>query len=241
MKYCLAQSWAPLRKEASSVSEMVTSILFGETCLVTDAVDDWFKVKLDFDQYEGWIPKYYLVEDHFGNNKPVNLFLDAYYKGRNTGAKILLSPGCTLLSENIEIEGESYVLVANSTMQLSLDFENLAKAFLGSPYLWGGRSIWGADCSGFCQVVFKMLNLNLPRDAKDQFLLGNNIAFEQQQIGDLAFFESNGKITHVGMVLEGSKIIHAHGKVRIDTLTESGIINSNTGLQTHKLAGIKRY
>lgn len=241
MKYCLAQSWAPLRKEPSAVSEMVTSILFGETCLVTDAVDDWFKVKLDFDQYEGWIPKYYLVEDNFGNNKPVNLFLDAYYLGTTTGAKILLSPGCTLLSENIEIEGETYHLVKDLNNQLPANFENLAKAFLGSPYLWGGRSIWGADCSGFCQVVFKMLNIILPRDAKDQFLLGNKIDFEQQQTGDLAFFESNGKITHVGMVLEGSKIIHAHGKVRMDTLTESGIINSNTGLQTHKLAGIKRY
>lgn len=119
----------------------------------------------------------------------------------------------------------------------------VARKYLDVPYLWGGKSLFGIDCSGFCQQVFKQFGVKLPRDAYQQAELGEVVGFLQEvTCGDLAFFDNEeGKITHVGLMLSIHEIIHASGKVRIDKIDHQGIINSETGVRTHQLRIIKRY
>ena len=115
--------------------------------------------------------------------------------------------------------------------------------FLNTPYLWGGRSVFGADCSGFVQTVFLYLQIKLPRDATHQALEGEAVGFLQEmKCGDLAFFDDpEGNIIHVGILLSESDIIHAYGKVRVDKIDNQGIINTDTGNRTHKFRLIKRF
>ena len=128
---------------------------------------------------------------------------------------------------------------SNITLSLLL---KIARKYLNAPYLWGGRSPFGIDCSGFSQIVFKMLGVKLLRDASQQVSQGRIIDFvEQAQAGDLAFFENKKKrIAHVGIVFPDQKIIHAHGKVRIDNLDHFGIFNEENNKYTHRLRVVKR-
>ena len=120
--------------------------------------------------------------------------------------------------------------------------EIVAKQFLGTAYLWGGRSVFGIDCSGFVQMVFKLFNYKLPRDAYQQAEMGEAIGFlAEAKPGDLAFFDNEqGKITHVGILLSPHQIIHASAVVRIDPIDQAGIVSSSTGLRTHQLRTIRR-
>jgi len=120
--------------------------------------------------------------------------------------------------------------------------KKLACIFVNTPYLWGGRSVFGVDCSGFTQVVFKCMTVPLLRDAHQQATQGETVQeLEEVRCGDLAFFDNEaGRITHVGILFDSNTIIHASGKVRIDTIDKSGILNSETGQRTHKLRIIKR-
>ena len=116
-----------------------------------------------------------------------------------------------------------------------------ALMYLNAPYLWGGRSPLGIDCSGFTQMVYRLQGVDLPRDAYQQAEVGTTLSFvEESEAGDLAFFDNNEeRITHVGIILENNHIIHASGKVRIDRIDQQGIFNKELGTHTHKLRLIK--
>jgi gamma-D-glutamyl-L-lysine dipeptidyl-peptidase len=115
--------------------------------------------------------------------------------------------------------------------------------FIDTPYLWGGKSVFGIDCSGFVQQVFKMFGMKLLRDAYLQAEQGSVVAsLEESKLGDLAFFQNeNGRVIHVGIILENNQIVHASGKVRMDTVDEKGIVNNETGKRTHQLHSMRRY
>lgn len=236
--YQLLQCWAPLRAGASSATEMVSALLFGETCTIAEVQNDWCRVTADYDNYEGWIPAFYLFP--VNEVSKVCSHNQCFYLSENGQNRISLSPGANILSETLEIEGQMFSLIEGAETESLKDAVQLASMFMETPYLWGGRSLWGIDCSGLIQVVFKMLNKPLPRDAKDQFLTGSEVAFEDRQPGDLAFFGKENHITHVGILSQKNEIIHAHGKVRKDRFDEQGIFNTPRNLYTHQLAGIKR-
>ncbi len=120
--------------------------------------------------------------------------------------------------------------------------KKLAFTFLNSPYLWGGRSVFGIECSGFVQLVFKFMNIRLSRDAYQQVTQGNEVHFLREvECGDVAFFDNKaGKIIHTGILLNSTNMIHASGKVRVDLIDNLGIINRDTGKRTHNIKVIKR-
>ncbi|HYO21672.1 MAG TPA: C40 family peptidase [Flavisolibacter sp.] len=115
--------------------------------------------------------------------------------------------------------------------------------FINTPYLWGGRSVFGIDCSGFAQQVFKLFGVKLLRDACLQAGQGAAVkSLDEAKPGDLAFFQNEkGRVTHVGIVLNDKRIVHASGKVRIDSIDADGILNSENGKRTHKMHSIRRF
>lgn len=246
-------SIVPLRLEAKDTSEMVSQLLFGEHFEVLEQLPKWSKIKLQYDNYEGYIDNKQFIEIS------EDLFLKLSNESRTLSGEILdffsdsknnlttIPIGCSLPF----YDNEHFVIGSNSysydgkTYSGKLPKEeiiNKAYLFLNSPYLWGGRTPFGIDCSGFTQMVYKLCGYNLQRDAKDQATQGEVLSFiEESEPGDLAFFDNDeGIITHVGIIMKDYYIIHAHGKVRIDLLDHSGIYNLDTKKHTHKLRVIKK-
>lgn len=259
MRYGISNlSIVPVRTDPSEISEMCTQILFGEHYSITDENKKWCRVKLDFDGYEGWIDqkmvneiseKTYMqsVQQQLAvTTNPFNIVQPAkgygnflvvagsslpYYKSNNNTFRIG--------SETYAIQGDKILPVRKNIRNVLI--ENALKYF-NSPYLWGGRSPFGVDCSGLSQILYKMIGLQIPRDAGQQALIGENITFVEEALpGDLAFFDNeDGKIVHVGIIWEKNKIIHASGKVRIDNIDHFGIFNIDSGRYSHQMRLMRR-
>ncbi|MXS71756.1 SH3 domain-containing protein [Flavobacteriaceae bacterium W22] len=225
---------APVRAENSDKSEIVTEILFGESADILEVNKNWTKIKMHYDGYEGWMDTKQIkpVSDEYLANRKTTIITEDF-------ASIMTNDGKTLLSMGSEVEYPAVASRRSHDVRESIALT--AKEFLNIPYLWGGKSFFAVDCSGFTQLVYKIHNIKLPRDAYQQAEVGELLSFvEESQPGDLAFFEnSDGKIIHVGIMLDNQKIIHASGKVRIDTLDSSGIFNKELNKHTHKLRVIK--
>src|SRR5690606_32743582 len=145
---------------------------------------------------------------------------------------------------NKKINTQNYIFEGNLLTGIQPKSKILETAFmyLNAPYLWGGRTPFGIDCSGFTQMVYRLNGFNIPRNASQQATIGEALSFiEESEVGDLAFFDNDeGNITHVGIIMENNYIIHASGKVRVDRLDHLGILNIDTGRHTHKLRVIKK-
>ena len=223
----------PVRKEASDKSEMITQLLFGEVAEVLKKDKQWQFIRCLHDDYTGWIDEKQILvisqkfyqkseEDHHSGS----LELTHAVLKDDRGFPILR--GSPLDTREIR-DRESMV-------------EKICFKYLNSPYLWGGRSPFGIDCSGFTQMVYKAIGIPIKRDAYQQIDHGTNIDFvETSKPGDLAFFvNKEGKVIHVGIVIKNQQIIHASGLVRIDKLDNNGIFNTQTKKYTHQLKLIKR-
>ena len=235
MKAIASVSVAPVRAENSDRAEIVTQLLFGESCDILEVDKNWTKIKIHFDGYEGWVDTKQVspISDSDFTKRKTKTVTENFINYQHNGEKTLLSIGSEIEFDNQEDTKKNF------------DKENLKKTaleFLNVPYLWGGRSFFGIDCSGFTQIVYKVNGIQLPRDAYQQAELGEALNFvEEAEAGDLAFFENEeGRIIHVGIMLENQKIIHAHGKVRIDDLDCIGIFNKDQNKHTHKLRFVKR-
>lgn len=237
----------PIRAEASHRSEQVSQLLFGEVCEVQERTKDFVKVRVVYDDYEGWCQENQLDDLTTDVLPKMKELTSDWINQVKIDDKIMNVPfGCpipesgAICNHTIIYNGAS-INVEKNTMSEEL-LQKYSFIFLNTAYLWGGRSVFGVDCSGFTQLVFKCLNIPLLRDASQQVTQGDEVGFlEEVRCGDLAFFDNEaGKITHVGILLNSGIIIHASGKVRIDTIDNLGIINAENKKRTHKLRLIKR-
>jgi cell wall-associated NlpC family hydrolase len=250
-------SLAPLRAEASDKSEMCSQLLFGDHFTLLEVGGKWTKILTEFDQYEGWIDNKQYIKinqvtfDGLRNSKSI-LGLEVYHNVQKTDNKSILRllAGSTIPHsvDSLFYLGESRYkldasMVTPQTSEFNKAIKDAAQFYLGAPYLWGGRSVFGIDCSGFSQMVFKQFAIKLKRDAWQQAEQGELVGFLQEsRAGDLAFFDNEeGRITHVGIMLDNQKIIHASGTVRIDPMDNQGIFNAELNRYTHKLRIVKRF
>jgi gamma-D-glutamyl-L-lysine dipeptidyl-peptidase len=244
-----------VRKDPADVSEIVTQLLFGDDYQVVGETPDrkWLKIVITFDRYEGWIDskqhngisrEYFeyisradlkiatdLTSSLLYNKMPLTILMGSVIP--ISGAELFK------MEDQFAFNGESKTL----GQKREFDFvQALAMKYLNAPYLWGGKNPFGIDCSGFVQMVFKIAGYKLLRDASQQANQGKSVnAFADIQPGDLAFFKnSQGNITHTGIVLRDLKIIHASGKVRIDQLTQEGIFNADLHVTTHVFSHLRR-
>lgn len=236
----------PVRADATHRSEQVSQLLFGETATVLDVQKEFASIECSHDSYKGWCQTSQLTEVA-GLDTTIALAAArenvVHCNGENMyvpfGSNLaFLRHGKTTVG-NILYEYYGEIIVPEYKAEKLLP---LAQMFLNTAYQWGGRSLFGIDCSGFTQMVFRSMGFQLQRDAYLQALQGQAVGFLQEaQGGDLAFFDNEqGRIVHVGILLHAESIIHASGKVRIDKMDTAGIINAETGIRTHNLRLIKR-
>ncbi|MFC2087852.1 NlpC/P60 family protein, partial [Bacteroidota bacterium] len=232
-------------------SEMITQLLFGETYKILESNNKWSYIRSDIDRYEGWIDSKNIsllnseeIDNKYITRNLINYCID------NSNSVIHLMPGSFIpnydySTQSFSINYNQYSIKKENLKLLSKDirdqFITAAKLFINSPYLWGGKTPFGTDCSGFTQIVYRVNGILIPRDAEKQSKIGETVNFFQEiRPGDLLFFDNEeGEIIHVGIYLGNHKIIHASGKVRIDNVDQQGIFNKETQKYTHHLRIVK--
>lgn len=234
-----------LRKEASDKSELISQILYGECFKILNYQNKWSFVSLHYDGYEGWV-----------DNKQFYKIEKKYFKKVSTENEILSTNLVDYLSdENKNLQPIVLGSVLNSLnylkhkfdkSQISISKKNIIRTallYLNTPYLWGGKTPFGIDCSGLTQMVYRLNGIKIKRDAFQQANQGKILnVFNDIKPGNLAFFSNKeGEISHVGILINNNSIIHAHGKVRVDKFDKNGIYNSKLENYSHKLKFIKSF
>lgn len=239
-------SIVPVRFQPADASEMVTQILYGDYFKILEERGKWSLIRITFDSYEGWIDnrQYFKIEE--------SVYFNLSSEQRKYSADLI--EFLTNESEGLTAISLGSVLNSNGLLKNSFDGSsisgvkektNLVKTallYLNAPYMWGGKTPFGIDCSGLAQMAYMLNGYSLLRDAAQQATQGEALSFiEESEPGDLAFFDNaEGKITHVGIIMHDNYIIHVNGKVRIDRIDHSGIFNPDLKRHTHQLRVIKK-
>jgi len=243
----------PVRKEPAESSELETQVLFGEVFYVLESIPGWKLIRLEHDGFEGWVDEKTVIPS---DEKEIKRWLTApsfiisppYLKLIREPQKSvqIISGGSRIVFNGEDLNsfviGKREFYIQGALSDRKPDLEEVAKGFLNAPYLWGGRTFLGIDCSGLAQIVFKIMGKSIPRNTFQQVDCGSIVSFvEEAGPGDLAFFDdSEGMIIHVGICLGHGRILHASGEVRIDYLDHQGIFNNEMQKYTHHLRVIKR-
>jgi hypothetical protein len=249
-------SIVPVRKEPDHRSEQVTQLLFGDhyTVVQRSRDNDWLRIRIQFDNYEGWISNkqhHDISQEYFQeiNKNEYRICTELTSMALYRKKPILIVIGSILpvsdneifgLGEHFAFNGESKSLGQKRDAEF---LNQTCLKLLNVPYLWGGKSPFGMDCSGFIQMVFKISGYSLHRDSGDQVKQGIELKdFTKTKPGDLAFFiDGKGKVNHVGLIMDDrNTIIHCSGYVRIDKIDEKGIFNESSGEYTHKFFTARR-
>jgi hypothetical protein len=248
-------SLVAVRAEGSDTAALVTQLLFGDHYQVQELSSDkkWMKIDIAFDQYEGWMDvkqHHSITKEHYEylNRAELKITTDLTTSILYNKVPLAILMGSIIpissaelfkMEEQFAFNGEA----KNLGQKREFEFLRVtANRYQHAPYLWGGKSPFGIDCSGFTQMVFKICGYSLLRDAKQQATQGKAVRnLTDSKPGDLAFFKNTeDTIVHVGIVYANGQIIHASGKVRIDPLTEQGIVHTETGTVTHRLSHLRR-
>jgi len=242
----------PVRSQPSQKSEMVNQLLFGDMYDIIQDDGNWLLIKSLCDDYNGWIDSeqsHNIMDDEAAllKKQQVNFTrgpVDTMFCF-DTNLRFQLSIGSVIYDKGMfEVGGRQFKFEGKvHEPQLTNQVDDIlfgALSCVNSPYLWGGKTIMGFDCSGFVQTIFRMNGKQLPRDASQQILCGSTVKFSDALEGDLAFFGKEGKTTHVGIISSNNSIIHCSGKVRIDELTQQGIVHCKKKSLTHNLTEIRR-
>ena len=264
VEYVIANATVvPVRENPSEGAEQLTQLLFGEVCEVLDRLPRWTKIRSTLDGQEGWVdfkmvsPASSLIASSPHRLEAVVAAPMAAATPMDGGADLLLTLGTRLPNYShgtFEVLGQQYLIdpTCVSTAHSPIfspesDLVTIAQSLLNAPYLWGGKNAMGMDCSGFTQVVYATQGINLLRNAREQMTQGELVpSLAEAQPGDLAFFDHADRdpqatnISHVGMLLSPTEIIHCSGCVHIDTIDEQGI-HLPDGELTHHLVQIKCY
>lgn len=232
---------APIRAKSAHDAEMSSQLLFGEFVeLVSAPVNGFVEVVSLHDHYRGFMAWNQLQESPLQDGtirfagEWMNSVLDQHGQALRVPFGSVLHKG---VDEFFDYSGVREIGIIDFSVDA---LQHIIHYYVNVPYLWGGRSVFGIDCSGFAQSVYKSFGASLPRDAWQQARVGELITFGEHKEGDLAFFELNGKVVHVGVITGAKEITHAYGKVRKDMLTEKGIFNRDSGLETHRMHSIRR-
>jgi len=245
-----------MRKDPAEEAEMVSQMLFGESYTVRTEQEHWLEIQTQFDHYSGWIDRKLHKEisesffhQQMEQNQPVLCSLLMSIERHGASPQMILAastlPGYNRKKDMLVIDDEVFHIrwtFGDFGVKGPETLHKTAGQFLNAPYLWGGRSLFGCDCSGFVQIVFKIHGIKLQRDSSQQAAQGETISsLAHARLGDLAFFANEeGKVYHVGMILSPGEIIHNSGCVHIDRLDETGIMNLENQSYSHKLFSIKR-
>lgn len=256
MKYGICTlALVPLRLEQAHRSEMVSQVLFGELFEILDEEADWTSIRLLDTDYLGWIQNGQFQKldgldmQHYLTGKPSIVGRAGGVLSTDTaqfqlchGTKLYLTGENTVNFPSLKLTYQGDINPFSKN-QFQSQVAQLALSYKNTPYLWGGRSQWGIDCSGFSQLIYSCFDLSLPRDAYQQAEMGQTVDFISEiKVGDLAFFDNvEGRITHVGIMLDRDMIIHASAKVRVDRMDTEGIFNAELNRYSHKLRIVKRY
>ncbi len=248
---------APLRTDPSDRSEMCSQLIFGDSFVILEVGEKWSRVMCSYDDYEGWVDnkQYAVISDaaHAGlSNLNTILGLSAIHAVLKTDTSEVLNllAGSIIphTVDNFFYLGETRYKIEGQVHRPNINefrysVAEAAMFYMNAPYFWGGRSVFGIDCSGFTQMVFRQFGIRIKRDAWQQAEQGELLGFVQEaRAGDLAFFDNEeGRINHVGIMLENNRIIHASGMVRIDAIDTQGIFNKELKKYTHKLRIVKRF
>lgn len=239
----------PVRAAASDASEIITQLLFGDLVEIIEKGQPWIKIRFPQENYEGWMDFKQLSYlnsaeyERLKNNNPLYL-KDAMSQinGPEGLQTIFLGSALHQLKGNQMQVGNNTYQFVNLPNQIERSLVETALIYLNTPYLWGGKSLFGIDCSGLVQNCFKAQGKVIPRDASQQVYFGHEIAYTDRQIGDVPFFiNAKGIVHHVGILTEKNKIIHAAGQVRVDPFTDQGIFREDLNKFTHHYHSIRRF
>ena len=247
---------APVHSGAAFTSEIITQGLMFESVFILGEQDSWLNIKME-DGYEGWIHHFYVSQNQINSQNSI-ILTDRYtplrlQRGKDGQIMALLSFGtvvpliektsgyCTI--QMINGEGAFIPVQKEISQQYRSDIVTLATNLFGVPYLWGGKSSFGYDCSGFVQMVLKTAGISIKRDSsqqeKDEKL--EDISMNDASPGDLMFFSENDCINHVAFIAGEGKIIHCSGEVKIESIIQGDPgFNNKLAKQNHSFRSISK-
>ncbi len=238
----------PVRSEARDASEMQTQLLLGETAKVNEVRERWVHITADHDGYRGWVNRNQMSElspdeyEQWKDHPKRRHSPFASFRIHNETESLWVPTVAPVVIEDnrVRIPETTFSFADRPRLLRHDSIIETAHEFLGTPYLWGGRTDTGIDCSGFIQTVYGIHGSGLPRDSGLQFKSVESYTkdIHQAKPGDIVYFNTGGgPITHVGFYIGDGVLLHASGNVKHNRLIKEESGNNGCFPYDQRLAG----